>query len=69
MTMAEFRTKYGHQASGLRLLVDELITRAVNNPNRGDPAPLTDLVNAINDGFQDLQSALINANLKDWYID
>lgn len=64
MTMAEFRAKYGHQASGLRLLIDELIGIARFNPER-----MTDgLANEINDGMQNLQIALMDANLADWRL-
>lgn len=64
MTMAEFRAKYGHQASGLRLLIDELIGIARFNPERMSD----ELANQINEGMQGLQLALMDKNLKDWRL-
>jgi hypothetical protein len=62
MTMREFRQRYGHQASGLRLLVDELLNRGRYNLER-----ITDeFVDMVNEGMQDLQSALMDVNLAEW---
>lgn len=66
MTMSEFREKYGEQAQGLRLLIDELIGRARENP---DAISITnELLDEINVVMQNLQMALRNDNLADWRL-